>query len=82
MWFVYIFYSKSRDRYHVGYAQNPATELERHNLGEMPSTRRDKPWQLVYTEKYPGEQDAQRRVKEIKSKRSKSYIEQLLKLDY
>jgi putative endonuclease len=82
MWFTYIIYSKSHDRYYVGYSQNPATELERHNLGGMPATRRHKPWQLVYTEKYPGEQDALRRSREIKSKRSKSYIEQLLKMDY
>jgi putative endonuclease len=82
MWFTYIIYSEIRDRYYISHAQNPATELVRHNTGEMSATRKDKPWRLVYVEKYPTETDAIRRKKEIKGKKSRSYIEQLLKLDY
>ena len=82
MWFTYIIYSELRDQYYIGYAQNPSSEVERHNLGEMAATRKGNPWRLVYVEKYPSEADAMRRAKEIKAKKSRSYIEQLLKLDY
>ena len=82
MWFTYIIYSDSGDCYYIGSAQNPASELERHNLGGNPVTRKDKSWRLVYVEQYPTEPDARRRVREIKAKKSRDYIEQLLKAEY
>jgi putative endonuclease len=82
MWYLYILYSESADRYYIGHSRNPSDELQRHNLGANRITQKDKPWRLVHVENYPTEQAAARRKVEIKRKKSRDYIEEIIKLDY
>ena len=79
MYFVYILYSKNFDRYYVGHCENMAIRLARHNARSVPSTKPYVPWEVVYTENYPTRNLASTREKEIKNKKSRRYIEFLLK---
>lgn len=79
MWFVYIIYSTSKDKYYVGYCGNITLRLERHNDGWSKSTKAGIPWIVVYTEEYSDKSAALKREKEIKRKKSRKYIELLIK---
>ena len=78
MYYVYILYSHIRDRYYVGYTQDISVRLMKHNAGATPSTRSGRPWKLIYSECYGTKEAALAREREIKMKKSRSYIEQLL----
>nr|WP_255375273.1 GIY-YIG nuclease family protein [Barnesiella sp. An55] len=71
-------YSRTRDRYYVGYTHDIAGRLGKHNAGATPSTRSGRPWELVYSESYAEKRAAISREREIKDKKSRVYIEQLI----
>jgi putative endonuclease len=78
MWFTYIIYSAKLDRYYVGYTDNLPWRLERHNQGWGRYTRAGIPWKLVYAESHSSKSDASKRERDIKRKKSRSYIEYLI----
>ena len=78
-YFVYILYSKKRDRYYIGYSFNPESRLEEHNLGATKSTRTGSPWILVYTEDFEDKRSAIHRELEIKKMKNRKYIENLIR---
>jgi putative endonuclease len=78
MWYTYIIYSEKLDRYYIGYTDNLSWRLERHNQGWSRFTKGGIPWELVYFEKYQTKQEALKREREIKSKKSRKYIENLI----
>lgn len=75
-YFVYILYSASIDKYYVGYTHNPQERLEEHNAGATTSTRRGRPWKLVYIEPYENKTDAIKREIEIKKMKSTIRVRQ------
>lgn len=75
---VYILHSKSRDRYYIGYSNDPISRVKEHNLGATTSTRTGRPWILVYQEDYNDKSAAIRRESEIKRMKSKKYIYDLI----
>ncbi len=79
MWFIYIIYSEKIDRYYVGITENLDWRLERHNNGWGKYTKRGIPWKIVYTEECDTKSEALKREKEIKRKKSRTYIEELIK---
>jgi putative endonuclease len=80
-WFVYILYSSRIDRYYVGSTDKTQLRLERHNLGWGRYTKRGIPWKIVYYEIYETKAEALKREKEIKKKKSRIYIENLIKAE-
>ena len=78
MWYTYIIYSEKLDRFYIGYTDNLSWRLERHNQGWGRFTKGGIPWELVYFEKYQTKQEALKREREIKSKKSRKYIENLI----
>jgi putative endonuclease len=78
MWFVYIIYSQKLDRYYTGYTDDIHWRLERHNQGWGRFTKAGLPWKLVYYEKFTTKQAAMKREKEIKSHKSRKYLEWLI----
>ena len=76
MYTVYILYSKTIDRYYVGYTGDDMSErIRKHNSSKkkgFTSTTDD--WSLMYTEQFNIKSDAMRREKEIKTKKSRKYI--------
>jgi len=78
-YFVYIIESLKDGTYYVGYTQNLTERMERHNQGRSTYTKSKKPWKLVYTEEHIHRSSAIKREKEVKSKKSKEYIEHLVR---
>ena len=78
MWFLYIIYSSSIDRYYVGVSSDITIRIERHNAGWGRYTKRGIPWVLKYKEEYESKSDAIKRENEIKRKKSRIYIESLI----
>ncbi|HSW54010.1 MAG TPA: GIY-YIG nuclease family protein [Ignavibacteriaceae bacterium] len=78
-WFTYILYSLKINRYYVGSTDDLDWRLERHNLGWGRYSKKGIPWKLIYYETFQTKTQAIRREKEIKSKKSRLYIEKLVK---
>jgi putative endonuclease len=78
MFYVYILKSVPKGRYYIGYSENPDRRLIEHNSGKVASTCNYCPWVKVYVEILPDELSAIRREKEIKSQKSRKYIETLI----
>ena len=79
MFFVYIIFSKKLNRYYIGYTENVETRLFQHNQGISSYTSKANDWITSYTEMYPNRIEAHKRELEIKGKKSRKYIEWLIK---
>ncbi len=75
---VYIIYSPTLDRYYTGHTVDLAGRLEQHNSGVSKFTSKATDWHLSYEELYTTRTEAIKREKEIKSKKSRKYIESLI----
>ena len=78
MFYLYILYSPSRDKYYIGYTSDVQERVIEHNSGATNYTRSGKPWNLVYKEEFDLKLDAIKRELEIKRKKSRKYIEYLI----
>jgi putative endonuclease len=75
MYFVYILYSTSIDKFYIGQTQDVNNRLREHveykNLGAND-------WIIKHTEQYNTRSEAMKRETEIKKKKRRSYIEWLI----
>ncbi|MCX7546506.1 GIY-YIG nuclease family protein [Xanthomarina sp. F1114] len=67
MYFIYILYSDSFDRYYVGMSHNVLERLRAHNRGKTKSTKAFIPWGIVHTEEFETRVLARKREKYLKS---------------
>jgi putative endonuclease len=77
--FVYILKSQKDGSYYTGSTQDVVDRLKRHNQGRSKFTKSKRPWDLVYAEEYLDRSAATKREREIKNRRSRSYIEALVR---
>ena len=80
MYIVYILYSASADRYYVGCTNDINRRLKEHNRIKGKYTDRGIPWELRYTEEFATREEARKREAFIKNKKSRVYIEELIRL--
>ena len=66
MYYVYVLRSKINNQTYVGSANNLKERFAKHNNGEVFSTKRYKPWKLIYYEAYIDEKLARMREKKLK----------------
>jgi putative endonuclease len=79
MFFVYVLYSPSANKFYVGYTSNLESRLLSHNqLGTKDWTKRYRPWNLVYTETYPSKSSALKREKELKTGVGREFIRKMI----
>ena len=79
MFLTYILYSVTIDAYYVGSTSDLMAErLRRHNSSHKGFTGRASDWIIAYTEAFPTKAKALKREKEIKSKKSRTYIINLI----
>ena len=78
-YFVYILQSLKDGSYYVGTTQDLSQRMERHNQGRSKYTKAKKPWQVSYSEEYGDRSAAMKREYEIKSRKDKGYIENLVR---
>ena len=76
---VYILYSQKLDRYYVGYTNDLGRRISEHNRKKGKYTDNGIPWEIKYVERYPEKKKAEDREHFIKSRKSKSFIEDLIK---
>ena len=63
----------------MGSTQDLYERIERHNQGRTLYTKAKRPWELLYYEEHPNRASAVKRENEIKSRKKRAYIEQLVK---
>jgi len=78
MFYVYILYSSKYDRYYIGQTNDLKQRMYRHYYGYVRSTRPYLPMKLVYSESYASRGEAMRRETELKSRKSKILIAELV----
>jgi putative endonuclease len=78
MYTLYILHSKSINRYYVGYTKDFDRRLSEHNRVKGKFTDAGIPWILVYSESYASKKEAMAREKFIKSRKSKTFILELI----
>lgn len=67
MYTVYILYSKKTKRHYIGFTIDLNDRLRRHNSGATISTRKGRPWIVVYKEQLSDKKSAWLRERQIKS---------------
>lgn len=78
-YYTYILYSEGKGRYYVGQTSDLDSRLERHQLGQVKSTRGYRPWKIVYYEVYKTRSESVSRELFIKKQKSRRFIERLIK---
>ncbi len=74
----YILQSSSTGKFYIGSALELARRLSEHERGHSPYTRGRGPWKLVYREDYATLAEARRRERELKSRKSRRAIAELI----
>lgn len=67
MFYVYVLESEKNGSWYVGYSNNLRRRFKEHNQGLNFSTKRYRPWKLIYYEAGLNEKDAVRREGWLKS---------------
>jgi putative endonuclease len=78
MYTVYILQSiRDRKRY-IGYTKDFERRLKEHNSGKTESTRRRRPFKVMYTETYSTKEEAKKREQFFKSGRGREELNRIL----
>jgi putative endonuclease len=76
---VYILFSPSLNQYYIGHTADIGDRLFRHNNSGSKSTKKVNDWKLVHTEEFATKGQAAQREMAIKRKKSRKYIEWLIR---
>jgi len=79
-YFVYVLYSEKCAKYYVGHTNDLERRLYEHNHSKGGKfSKVFSLWTLVHYERYGSREEAVKREKEIKGRKSRKYIESLIK---
>lgn len=78
MFYIYIIYSKTLDKYYVGSCQNIEQRLKDHLNSRSKFTKVAKDWVLKHSEAFNTRSEAYQRELQIKKMKSRKYIETLI----
>lgn len=76
--YVYILYSERLDKYYIGHSANMEDRIYRHRNSGSKFTKSASDWKVVHTQIVNSKSEAYKREMEIKSKKSRRYIEWLI----
>ena len=80
MFYVYVLKSDKNNKRYVGFtSKDPKIRLIEHNKGGSKWTRQNKPFELLYKEKFHNKTDAIKRETFLKSGKGREYLDRLLK---
>ena len=74
MFYVYIIYSKTADKFYIGVSSNIEERVKKHNSKNKGFTNQASDWVFNYTEVYIEKSDALIREREIKNWKSRKKI--------
>ena len=66
MFYVYLLQSKKNLEFYVGFSPDLRQRVLKHNAGQVQSTKRHMPWELIYYEAYKSKDDAIKREQHLK----------------
>ena len=78
MFFIYILYSNTYERYYIGQTNDLSNRLRRHNSGYVRSTKYYTPWELAYFEEFETRAEAMKRESELKGLKSSLALRELV----
>ena len=78
-YFVYILQSEKDGSYYIGHTGNLEERLNRHNRGRSQYTKGKLPVKLIYQEVFNSKAGAMKREREMKEKKDRGYIENLVR---
>jgi len=78
MYTVYVLKSLRDGKQYTGYSSDVNRRVLEHNSGKTESTRRRRPFELIYTEEYQSEEDAKERERFLKSGKGREELKKLL----
>ncbi|MGI8600267.1 MAG: GIY-YIG nuclease family protein [Chitinophagaceae bacterium] len=79
MFFVYILYSVSLDRFYIGSTSiNVVARLQKHLGNHSGYTAKANDWKIVFTEQYDNKSDALARELQLKNWKNKERLKQLI----
>jgi len=79
MFYFYVLKSQINDSYYFGVCRDFGIRLKQHNQGLVKSTKRYRPWRLVYIENFDSLGKARKRELQVKSWKKRNAIEKLIK---
>lgn len=79
MYYLYILRSLRNGKFYIGCTKDIQGRLIEHNSGETKGNRYNRPFELVYKEEYDKLSDARKMEYYIKSRKSRKFIEELIK---
>ena len=79
MYYVYVLKSHVDHKLYVGYTTNLRERLQKHQNGEVTSTKFRRPFDLIFYEGYKSMKDAKRREGYLKSSKGKSSLNMMLR---
>ena len=79
MFYIYILESLLDNNFYVGYTNDLENRFKKHNNGQVESTKKRRPLELVYYEACLCQDDAIHREKYLKTAWGKKYIKNRLK---
>jgi putative endonuclease len=77
--YVYVLRSLNDAGLYVGSTQDLRTRLRMHNRGVIPSTKRRRPFELIFYEAYRSGYDAKRREIYLKSTKGRTTLKTMLR---
>ena len=75
MHYNYILFSENRQKFYTGETQNLEERLERHNKGQVKSTKGGVPWKIIWSALTENRTTARKLEKKIKSRGIRRYVE-------
>jgi putative endonuclease len=78
MWYTYLLYSRSQDKFYIGVTNDLKRRIEEHSRGKTQTTSRMKDFELAYYEASKNEIDAKNRERQLKTGFGRGYIRKRL----
>jgi len=78
-YYVYLLQSELDSGFYIGYTGDLKRRLIEHNKGYNFSTKRARPWKLIFYEGYLDEKDAKRRENYLKTNQGARLLKRMIK---
>ncbi|MBP9095640.1 MAG: GIY-YIG nuclease family protein [Ignavibacteria bacterium] len=79
MYYTYILYSETLEKYYCGSTSDVNKRLVEHNSGKTNFTRKAKDWQIIKFFEFENKSDALRLENKVKARGCKRFLDSLVK---
>jgi len=78
-YYVYVLRNPKKNFIYVGYSEDLQQRIQKHNSGDVKSTKAYHPFKLIHYEAYRNKKDAKRREQYLKTNRGRTTLITMLK---